>query len=264
MRITDYTHAMVRWLPRSYAPAYASEGIHIDMSLADTQHASYVAALEKAGVAVTMTAADEAFYDSVFVEDTAVVWRDHALITRMTAHREGEQRGIAASLAPSHTLLHLSAGSRLEGGDVLHTDDVTYVGLTARTNQRGADQLAEFLGTFGRRVAAVPVSNTLHLKTVVTYPGDGTLLVTRGHFDVRAFDVDVIIETAEGEEGAGNCVRVRNTLIAPGGHPATLDRLRRFSEQHSVVLFPLDLSEFAKGDGAATCLSLLWHGAGRA
>jgi dimethylargininase len=257
MPITDYTHAMVRAVPRAYAPAYASQGIAIDVSLAEAQHASYVDALEKAGVPVTTIPADEAFYDCVFIEDTAVVWRDHALITSMTTHREGEQRGVAASLAGSHTLAHLSTGSRLEGGDVLHTEEVTYVGLTARTNQRGADQLTEFLGAFGRKVVAVPVSHTLHLKTVVTYPGNGTLLLMPGSVDPRVFEVDAVIETAPGES-AGNCVRVRQTLLAPGGHPKTLDRLHRFSERHSVVLVPLELSEFAKGDGSATCLSLLW------
>jgi dimethylargininase len=259
MAITDYTHALVRRVPRCYAPAYAPRGIAVDARLADAQHAAYAKALESAGVRVATISGDEAFYDSVFVEDTAVVWLDHALITRMTSHREGEQRGVIAALSPSHTLSPLAAGSCLEGGDVLHTEDVTYVGLTARTNQRGADELSEFLAHFGRRVVAVPVSGTLHLKSVVTYPGNRTLLVTPGHVDLRHFEADVIVETAPGEPGAGNCVRVRETVLAPAGYPATLERLRRVAETHSVLIVPLELSEFAKGDGAATCLSLLWH-----
>lgn len=255
----EFTHALVRAVPRCYRSAYASRGIQIDLALADAQHARYARALEAAGVVVTRVAADEAFYDSVFIEDTAIVWGNHALITRMTIHREGEQRGVAAVLEASHALAYLSAGSQLEGGDVLHTEHATYVGLTARTNERGAGELAEFLGRFGRRVVAVPVTGTLHLKSVVTYPGNGTLLVAPGHVRLESFEADAIIETAEGEEGAGNCVRVRDTLLVPAGYPGTLDRLTQFAGRHSVHLVPLDLSEFAKGDGSATCLSLLWR-----
>jgi dimethylargininase len=151
----------------------------------------------------------------------------------------------------------VSEGARLEGGDVLHTERATYVGLTARTNDAGAHALATFLGV-ERPVVPVPVAGALHLKTVATYLGDGTLLVRPGHLDVRAFDVEAVIETAGGEQGA-NCVRVRDTLIVPENSPATLERLSRFAERHSVSVVPLDLSEFAKGDGSATCLSLLWH-----
>jgi dimethylargininase len=258
--ITDYDHAIVRAVPRRYAPEYAKKGVHIDPVLADAQHAMYATALERAGVTLTVIAADEAFYDCVFVEDTAVVWRDCALITRIAEHREGEQRGVAAALGGSHTLSRLSAGSLLEGGDVLHTEQVTYVGLSHRTNQRGADELAAFLSTFGRPVARVPVSNALHLKTVATYLGNGTLLIAPGHLDLHAFDVDEVIETADGEPGSANCVRIGDTLLVPGGYPATRERLRSFAERHSVSVVPLELSEFAKGDGSPTCLSLLWQG----
>jgi dimethylargininase len=258
VRITDYDRAIVRAVPRSYAPAYASKGIHIDLSLADAQHAAYVTALERAGVSVTHLRADEEFYDCVFVEDTAIVWRDQALITRIAAHREGEQRGVEAVLAGSHTLSGLSAGSQLEGGDVLHTAQATFVGLTQRTSEQGADDLAGFLRPFRRPVVPVKVSNTLHLKSIATYLGDGTLLAAPGHVDLGRFDVDDIIETADGEDAA-NCVRVRDVLLFPRGCPATLERVRRFAERHSVSIVELDLSEFAKGDGSATCLSLLWR-----
>lgn len=228
------------------------------MRLADAQHAAYVSALERAGLSVTVIAADEALYDCVFIEDTAIVWHDRALITRVTAHREGEQSAVVAGLRPTHRLTALSSGARLEGGDVLHTEDTTYVGLTARTNERGAAELTEFLSAFKRRVVSVAVSDALHLKSVATYLGDGTLLASPGHVDARVFNVDEVITTAPGDGGSANCVRVRDTLIARSGYPATLAKVRAFADAHSVLVVPLDLSEFEKGDGSATCLSILW------
>ena len=258
MAFLDYGHALVRDLPWSYAPAYAPKGIRIDAALAVSQHEAYVRALEQAGVAVARVPADENFYDCVFVEDTAIVWRDRALITRMTAHRQGEQAAVAGLLRRSHQVTEVSAAARLEGGDVLHTEDTTYVGLTARTNDRGAAELAEFFSAFDRRVVPVPVTGALHLKTATTYLGNGRLLMAPGYVDARAFDVDDIVFCAEGEAAAANCLRVRDTLIVRSGYPRTGRLLEGFAERHAVRLAPLDLSEFEKGDGSATCLSLLW------
>ncbi|HSL23768.1 MAG TPA: hypothetical protein VK886_19705 [Vicinamibacterales bacterium] len=258
--ITDYDHAIVRAVPRSYAPAYAAKGIRVDETVADAQHSGYAGALERAGVTVTVIGADEAFYDCVFVEDTAVVWRDRALITRMTEHREGEQRGVAAALGRSHKVSGLSTGSRLEGGDVLHTEHVTYVGITGRTNECGAGELTDFLRAFGRSVVPVPVSDALHLKSVATYLGDGTLLAAPEKVDLRRFEVDEVIETAREEGRSANAVRVRDTLLVSSCYPATLERLRAFAAARSIAVVPLNLSEFAKGGGSSTCLSLLWQG----
>jgi dimethylargininase len=250
---------MVRGIPGRYAPAYAERGIHIDTPAAGAQHQAYTSALRVAGVMVEEIQADEAYYDCVFIEDTAVVWQNTALVTRMAEHREGEQRGVSDALRTSHTLTQLSPGSRLEGGDVLHTEEVTYVGLTARTNVRGVDELREFLHPFKRAVVGVPVADALHLKSVATFLGDGTLLVARGHVDLGAFDVARVIETAPGEQAAANCIRIRDSLLVRTGFPSTLDRLREFASAHAVTIVPLDLSEFEKGGGSATCLSLLWH-----
>ena len=261
MPFLDYNRALVRDVPRAYAPAYAPKGIRIDAAIAASEHAAYVGALEGAGVCVVRLAADERFYDCVFVEDTAIVWRDRALMTRMTAHREGEQAGVAALLRQSHEVTEVSREARLEGGDVLHVEDITYVGLTARTNERGAAQLAEFFTAFGRTVVPVPVTGALHLKTATTYLGNGTLLMAPGHVERRSFDVDDIIVCADGEAGSANCLRVRDTLIVRTGHPRTRRGLDAFAEKHSVKIAALDLSEFEKGDGSATCLSLLWRAA---
>jgi dimethylargininase len=259
MSVLDYDRALVRTPPRAYSRAYAAKRIHIDFALAEAQHQTYVSTLEQAGTPVSWVAPAEQFYDCVFIEDTVVVWHDRALVTRMTGHRQGEQSEVAAALRTSHLISELSAESRLEGGDVLHTEETTYVGLTQRTNDRGAQALSDFLGGFGRRVVPVLVSGALHLKTIATYLGNGTLLVAPEHVDARVFDVDEVIVTASKGNGCANCLRVRDTLIVPEGYPHTLEQLRVFADKHSVRVVPVNLSEFEKGDGSATCLSVLWR-----
>lgn len=248
----------MRRVPDSYAPFYRARGIAIDSGLARAQHAAYADALRAAGVAVHLLDGDEAWPDCVFVEDPAVVVPPRALVGRLTAHREGEVAPVAQALARWHETAALPDDARLEGGDVLHVEDTTYVGLTARTNERGVDALREFLAPLGRRVVAVPVDGYLHLKTAATYLGNGTLVSVPDFGGVDAFDVDEVIYADEGEPVASNCLRVNDHLLTVAGNPRTEIRLRAFGERHGVRVVPLEISEFEKGEGSLTCLSILW------
>lgn len=252
------TTALMRRVPDAYAPFYRARGISISRELARAQHTAYADALQAAGVQVHLVDGDEAWPDCVFVEDPAVVVPPRALIGRLAPHREGEPAAVEAALRRWHQTVPLPDGARLEGGDVLHVEDTTYVGLTARTNQRGADALREFLAPEGRRVVAVPVAKYLHLKTAVTYLGNGTLAAVPDFGGVDAFDVDDVVLADEGEPVAANCLRVNDHLLTVAGNPRTELRLRGFGERHGVRVVPLEISEFEKGEGSLTCLSLLW------
>ena len=148
--------------------------------------------------------------------------------------------------------------AKLEGGDVLHTENTTYVGLSARTNNMGAECLKNFLKKFGRPVVKVPVEKCLHLKSGITYIGDNTLVAVPDWFDMNIFDVENIIFTQEGEERAANCMRIPNHLLVQEQYPKTAELLEHFAKETGLQLHLLDTSEFAKADGSLTCLSLLW------
>lgn len=254
------TLGLVRRPPDTYAPAYRSRGIMIDAELAVRQHAAYVAALQTAGVSLQTLDGDPAFYDCVFVEDTAVVWGSSALIARIGGrHRDGEQRAVRAALSASHTLSEVPTGGKIDGGDVLHCEDVTFVGQSSRTNDIGIDALRRFLEPYGRRVVAVPVERALHLKTTVTYLGDGVLIAARDLIDLSAMSAFEVLVTVPGEAGAANCLRVGNRLLIPAGYPAAVRSLMAFGYRHGVSVHTLDISEFEKGGGGLTCLSLLWR-----
>jgi dimethylargininase len=252
------TSALVRGLAQTYAELYRKAGINVSTELAEQQHARYAAALQRAGLSVGRVPADDAYPDCVFIEDTAIVKGERALLGRLTPHREGEGRGVERVLRQRHETLSLPAEALLEGGDVMHIGATTYAGLTGRTNEAGIRALREFLRPSGQRVVAVPVKDALHLKTVATYLGNDTLIAAQGFLDTSLFEVEEIIFTARDEAGAANCLRIADHLLISEGKPQTTRRLRAFADSHSVKLVPLDISEFEKGSGSLTCLSLIW------
>ncbi|MBN1975718.1 MAG: hypothetical protein JW787_18940 [Sedimentisphaerales bacterium] len=256
--INSPTHALVRQIPHSYTDYYAKKNIHISYGLAVRQQEKYIQTLKDAGMKVSSVLADETKPDCVFIEDTAFIWENHALITHMCPEREGEQKAVEEALKHTHTITHIPSVARLEAGDILHTESTTYVGLSARTNNMGAECLKNFLKKFGRAVVKVPVDKCLHLKSGVTYIGDDTLVTVPGWFDMKLFDTEKIIYTLEGEERAANCMRIPNNLLVQEQYPKTADLLEHFAIENGLQLHLIDTSEFAKGDGSLTCLSLLW------
>ena len=252
-----FTDALKRRFPASYVPFYRERGVTISGELAAAQHQAYGDALRAAGLRVHVLEGDEAFPDCVFLEDPAVVCPPGALLGRLAPHREGEQAPVRTALERRFRIHELPAGARLEGGDVLHAGDATYVGLSERTNQAGAAALAEFLRPAGRAVRPVPVRGYLHLKTAATWLGSGTL-VAAADFDASAIQAERVIAADPREPGAANCLRLMDRLLVPAGHPRTEPRLRAFAGEHGVKLVVLDISEFEKADGSITCLSILW------
>src|SRR5262245_56970719 len=122
----------------------------IDINRARAQHRAYQDALRGVGIAVVELPADPDSPDGVFVEDTAVVLDEVAVIAAPAPlSRRGEVAAIEAALRPFRPLVRLSVGVCLEGGDVLRVGRTLYVGLTARTSEAGLGGLAEVLRPFG-------------------------------------------------------------------------------------------------------------------
>jgi dimethylargininase len=254
------TRAVVRRFPDTYITSYRRKGVDINPALALEQHRAYTQCLERSGVQVDHVPADDAFYDCVFVEDTAIVWRSDVLMTRMAnADRQGEQAAVREHFARTHEIVELPAGATLDGGDVMHLDQVTYVGLSSRTNAGGAEALSKFMDRAGRPVVTVKLSNALHLKTAATYLGNGTIIAAPGCIDLDQFTDVRVIQTPRDEAGAANCVRIGDSLLVPSGYPASERLLSEFASTHSLRTEILDITQFEKGGGSLTCLSLLWR-----
>ena len=230
----------------------------IDPDLAAAQHAAYEKALRHSGFEVVRLPylADDP--DAVFVEDTAILLGEHAVITRPgAASRADEVDSTAAGLAPFLTIHRLGAGT-LDGGDVLKIGKTLYVGQSSRTNAAGTEVLAKTVATLGFRVVPVELGRCLHLKTAVTFAGpDGagrpTLLVNPDWVDPALFSGTEALAVAEGEPFGANAVHAGGRLIYAAGSPKTAARLR----ERGFTLIEVDLSELQKAEAGGTCMSLI-------
>jgi dimethylargininase len=225
-----------------------------DYPLALVQHRAYVQALEACGLDVIVLQADEALPDSVFVEDTAVLLGDCAVITRPGApSRRNETSAIEAELVKHiPTIEHIGGRGRLDGGDVMLIDRTLYIGLSARTNQEGADQLARIAEAYAYTPVRVPLRAMLHLKTGVNYLADRRLLLTGEFVDREVFEGFQRIVVSSSEAYAANSLFLNGCVLMPAGFPETHARI----DALGYPVLSVDVSEFRKLDGGLSCLSL--------
>src|SRR3954447_18258593 len=115
----------------------------IDVARAREQHHAYESCLSSLGCEIRQIAADDRFPDAVFIEDTAIVLDELAILTRPGAEsRRGEVDGVEAVLALYRDVVRLEAPATLDGGDVVRLHRTIYVGSSSRTNEAGIDALA--------------------------------------------------------------------------------------------------------------------------
>ena len=228
----------------------------IDASKAAQQHSGYEISLAEAGLKIERLPELSDDPDAVFVEDTALLLGEHAVITRPgAASRIGETDSTAAGLSGEFQLHRIESGF-LDGGDVLRIGRTLYVGLSSRTDAAGAKCLSELVASLGFEVVKAELRDCLHLKTGATFAG----LDAAGRpvliFDERSVDPGQFKGTellAVEERAAANCVRAGDRLILPLGNPLTADRLR----ERGFHVVEVDVSELQKAEAGVTCMSLI-------
>ncbi len=221
------------------------------------QHRLYCQALSQCGLALTTLDADLGFPDSTFVEDAAILTPRGAILTRPGAvSRQGEVEAIRPVVLKFFLQpLIVEAPGTVDGGDICEAEDHFFIGLSHRTNEEGARQLAAHLASLGYTASTIdvrPMTTILHLKSGIASIGDNTLVVMEemaGNEQFRNFD---LIRVSEDESYGANCVRVNDRVLAAEGFPALTAELR--SRGFDPLI--LDMSEFQKMDGGLSCLSL--------
>lgn len=228
-----------------------SQKHRIDFHRALDQHAQYVRALEQAGARVVALESLDGFPDSTFVEDTAVIFDQEALICRMKEKsRQGEVESVMKEIGRHRQVTRLKPPATLDGGDVLITDAVLYVGQSSRTNEAAVTALQD---CSGKPCAPVAVHRGLHLKSSVSFLGSDLLVIDPASVDASAFKKFTWIEVNEEERYAANCLTLGNFVILPAGFPDAAKKIR----VHGYEVIELEMSEFEKADGGVTCLSLI-------
>lgn len=226
----------------------------IDLALAREQHGAYEQLLRELGCRIESLAEEPELADSVFVEDTAIVLDEVAVITRPgAASRRAETASIAAVLGKYRPLVHIENPGTLDGGDVLRVERVLYVGTSSRSNASGIEQLGTLLLPFGYRVAPVEVRGCLHLKSAVTQVSADTLLINSRYVERRQFPGMRFIEVDETEPAGANALMVAGEVIYPLSCPRSAEVLR----QQGIRVRTVAMSETEKAEGAVTCCSLL-------
>jgi dimethylargininase len=224
-----------------------------DPALAGRQHEAYVEAVAGAGWAIREVAPADHLPDSAFVEDTAVVCGDLAVLARPgVRERQAEVTGteeVVRSLGLE--VARIEAPGTLDGGDVLQVESTVYVGRGGRTNAEGIRQLRRLLATRGRTVVPVPLHGVLHLKSAVTALPDGTIVAAEtAGVELGAFPT---MRRVPEEAGAHVAPLDTGTLLIAASAPRTAEL---FDDLGFDVL-RVDISEFEKLEGCVTCLSVL-------
>jgi dimethylargininase len=253
-----FKHAIVRLPGSNFAQGLTTVQLGVPRhDLAMQQYARYCEALQACGLALTTLDADPDHPDSTFVEDTAVLTARSAVLTRPGARsREGEVMGMRPILRRFFsTTVEIEAPGTLDGGDICEAEQHFFLGLSHRTNQEGARQLATHLAREGYTSSLLDVrgiNSILHLKSGVSYIGDNTLVVMEELADLEMFAEYELIRVAADESYAANCIRVNERVVVAAGYPRLRDELvaRGFHP------LELEMSEFQKMDGGLSCLSL--------
>jgi dimethylargininase len=226
----------------------------IDIAEATKQHAAYEAALRSLGCRVERLEPTPSMPDSVFVEDTAVVLDELAIITRPGAEsRRGETPSVVAALQRYRTLLTITEPGTIDGGDVLRVGRRIFIGISTRTSEAAVAQFTQFVAPYGYSVTPVEVRGVLHLKSAVTQLGTNARVFNQARVDGAAFEAYDLVDVDSAEPDAANALLIGERVVFPSNFPRTLARITARGFDVTTV----DASELAKAEGALTCCSLI-------
>ena len=253
-----FTQAIVRPPAQNFAAGLTRFDLgKPDHTRALEQHREYCNALQRCGVELIQLPSDERYPDSTFVEDTALITERGPIITRPGAEsRLGEVDDIDRALREFFSgLRHIEPPGTVDAGDVCEAGDHFFIGLSNRTNESGAKQLASLLAEWDYTTSLIDIrdlSNILHLKSGLAFLGSDQLVVIDNLAQQKDFEGYNIIRVPAGEEYAANCLLINENVFVPAGFPHFEQRIRN-SGYRTIAL---EMSEFQKMDGGLSCLSL--------
>ncbi|MFO8234062.1 MAG: arginine deiminase family protein [Bacteroidales bacterium] len=248
------TNAIVRKPGNNFPNGISSSGLgKPSVEKALKQHKAYYNTLKQCGLNVQILEADKNYPDGCFVEDTAVITDNMAVITKPgDPARLGEEKKIEEILKNHKKIKTIELPGNVDGGDIFRVDNHFYIGISGRTNEEGARQLTEILSNYGYTSSKIPVKSFLHLKTGVACIG-GKHILSIDKF-AEFFSSFNVVKVEPDEQYAANCLLINDFLLVPAGFPKTKQKLMNLGYD----IIEIEMSEFQKMDGGLTCLSLLF------
>jgi dimethylargininase len=232
------------------------ERVPVDFELAANQWQHYVALLERYGWETIEVAPADDCPDSVFVEDTMVVYKTAALISRPgAASRRPEIVGAEQTIERlGYPIDRIEEPGTLEGGDILKVGDLIYAGRSARTNAAGVAQIRRSFEPLGATIVEVPVRKVLHLKTAATALPNGSVIGYLPALDDASIFPDFV--PVPEPSGAHVVLLGDNRLLMAASAPKSAELFAGLGYEPILV----DISEYEKLEGCVTCLSVRLRG----
>lgn len=253
-----FTRAIIRKPAENFANGLTTVAIgRPDYQKTLRQHEAYCNTLRECGLDLIIMEADVRYPDSTFVEDTAILTKESAIITNPGADsRVGEVKKIHEVLSRFYGCIHaITPPGTLDGGDICEADGHFFIGISERTNEEGGRQLAGFLRHEGYDSSFIDIRDVpdiLHLKSGISYIGDNNMVLVKAFSGEETLQHYNHILVKADESYAANCIRVNDCVLLPAGYP----RIRDVIEGMGYPVILLDISEFPKMDGGLSCLSL--------
>ncbi len=225
-----------------------------DFQLACKQHQKYIEALKLCGLKVDILEANEDYPDSTFIEDIALLTPHCAIITNPGApSRKGEIKDVIKTIKQHYTRIEfIREPGTIEAGDIMMVGEHYYIGLSKRTNEAGANQMISILEKYEMTGSTIRLNKMLHLKTGIAYLENNNILVCgelNSNSEFQQFNKIII---PKNESYAANCIWINGSVVMPSGYPQT----KIIITSHGYKIIDVNLSEFQKLDGGASCLSL--------
>jgi dimethylargininase len=254
LAMTTQRRALVRRPAPSLADGLTThiDRVPVDVELAGRQWQGYVSALADAGWDIVEVQPADDCADSVFVEDSVVMYGALAVLTSPGApSRRAEIDGTRQAVEQlGYRTVTITEPGTLDGGDVLKVGSQVYVGRGGRTNAEGIRQFRAALSPLGASVTAVALTKALHLKSAVTALPDGTVIGFDPVVDDPAFFPNYL--PMPEEHGAHVVDLGEGRLLMSSAAPASAAIIENLG--YTPVL--VDISEFEKLEGCVTCLSV--------
>ncbi|MBK5112156.1 MAG: hypothetical protein KGD59_07715 [Candidatus Heimdallarchaeota archaeon] len=249
-----YKYAIVREPGMTYDSCLSDHPLkkYINIGQARSQHKIYCETLQELGLRIISLDREDKLPDACFVEDTVVIHKSRAFITRIGAEsRRGEENEIIKVLKDRFNVGAASAPATIDGGDVIHLEESLICGLSQRTNIDGAHQMQTFLDV---HVETIPIPDFMHLKSHVTYLGKNTIAVSEKFSNIPQLKQFTKVIIPRSEAYAANTLTINGVTIMPSKYPNAIEIV----QDAGFKVKAIDVSEFTKCDGALTCLSILF------
>lgn len=225
----------------------------ISMEIANLQHQTYRAMLERCGAKVIVLDENLACPDSVFVEDPIIVFDEVAVLTSMGVEsRRKESEAMERVFSKYRKIERIVLPAKIEGGDVLKIGKKIFVGESARTNKEGIEALKTIIKPFGYEVIAVEVTGCLHLKTGATALDDKTIFINSHWVDAEAFKGFTKVEALNDEPFGANVLKMGNILCMNEAFPKSIALIKSLG----YTVDSCNINEFVKAEAGLTCMSV--------